>query len=324
MAVLQNVVAERINIPGLGVPKLIITEVRPDGQFDAYIEITNMGDTAINLENFTIHSVFYNTRCTEYSDSAISFNRRNAAVDGTIGKIYLKGLLQPGESFVVANVWDRNDARGSGIPAHNTALAQLGNQFAHRDENSNDNGWINRPEWQCFGKDSVSARPNVQLRAEATAGYLIHWVFDKGDGTTDSTYIDQFNHFWYPDENTAAGININMKGFRVDPIAGVDDAMTDHIMLRKPNVTEGNLNWNQSRGTDATTSEWIVIPKNTSRQMAFTTVGNHGEYDLDYSAKDPSNIIVNEGAGTISVPWQMVRGDSLARYIDLGEGMGWS
>lgn len=324
MSFQQNVFAEDINVPGLAVPKLIITEVRPDAAATAYLEITNMGDTAINLESFTIHSVHFNTRCTEYSDSAISFNRRNAAVDGTIGKIYLKGILQPGESYVVSNVWDANDARGSGIPTHNTALAQIGNQFAHIDESLNLNGWINKPEWQCYGRDSVSARSFVQLRAEATAGYLIHWVYQKEDGTTDSTYIDQFNHFWYPDENEAAGINYNMKGYRVDPIAGVDDAMTEYIMLRKPNVTEGNLNWNQSRGTDASTSEWVVIPKNTSKQLAFTTVGSHGEYDLSYAAKDPSTIIVNEGAGTISVPWQIVRGDSLARYFNLGEGMGWS
>ena len=148
--------AERINVPGLNVPKLIITEVRPDSEANAYVEITNMGDTAINLEPFTLHSVFFNTRCTEYSDSIISFNRLNDAVDSQIGKIQLTGILQPGESFVVANVWDQKDSRGVDIPVHNTAIAQIGNQFAHRDESLNLDGWINIPEWQTFGKDSVS------------------------------------------------------------------------------------------------------------------------------------------------------------------------
>ncbi len=325
MAIQINSYAERINVPGLAVPKLIITEVRPDAAATAYVEITNMGDTAINLEPFTLHSVHYNTRCTEYSDSAISFNRLNDAVDGTIGKVYLEGILQPGESYVVANVWDADNARGSGIPNHNIAIAQIGNQFSHINEQFNTNGWINKPEWQCFGRDSVSAKKFAFLRAEETAGYLIHWVYTTDSATVDSTYIDQFNHYWYPDENAAIGFNSSSKGPWTFPIAGVVDATTTSVMVRKANVTQGNLNWNQSRGTDATTSEWLVIPKNTSKQLAFTTVGIHGGvHDLDYTAKDPSKIIVDEGAATISVPWEMVRGDSLSRYFNLGEGMGWS
>ncbi len=322
MAMQFDALAERINIPGLKIPKLIITEVRPDAAATAYVEITNMGDTAIDLEPFTLHSVHYNTRCTEYSDSAISFNRLNDAVDGTIGKIYLKGILQPGESYVVANVWDANNARGNGIPNHNIAIAQIGNQFAHYNEETNLNGWINKPEWQTYGRDSVSTGKFEFLRAEETAGYLLHWVFQTDSATVDSTYIDQFNHFFHPDVNEAQGINGTMKGFEIFSIAGVNDAMTTSVMVRKANVTKGNLNWDQSRGVDATTSEWLVIPKNTSKDLAFTTVGVHGVYDLDYSVKDPSTVIIDDNR--LSVPWQMVRGDSLSRYFNLGEGMGWS
>ena len=325
----QNVFAERINVPGLELPKLIITEVRADAASTAYLEITNLGDTAINLDPFTIHSVHFNTRCTEYSDSAITFNRANSAVDNTIGKLFLKGIIQPGESFVVANVWDQNDARGSGIPNHNTAIAQIGKQFGHIDESLNENGWINKPEWQCFGKDSLVMDPTYNsqeqfLRGEQSAGYLIHWVYQKEDGTFDSTYIDQFNHFWYPDENDAIGINHNQKGNKITPIAGIVDAITTSVMIRKPQVSKGNLNWDQSRGTDALTSEWIVIPKNRSKQMAFSTVGSHGDYQLDYTVKDPSKVALDDAAKTISIPWEIVRGDSLARYFNLGEGMAWS
>jgi hypothetical protein len=321
MAMQFNALAERINVPGLNIPKLIITEVRPDARASAYVEITNMGDTAIDLEPFTLHSVFYNTRCTEYSDSAISFNRLNEAVNSQIGKIHLKGILQPGESFVVANVWDQNDARGSGIPNHNTAIAMKGNQFAHLEEALNLNGWINKPEWQTYGRDSVSTGIHEFLHAEATAGYLIHWVYQVDSITTDSTYIDNFNHFWYPDENNAIGFNVSSKGPWIFPIGGVEDAMTNNVMVRKSNVTVGNLNWNQSRGTDASTSEWLVIPKNWSTNMAFNSVGVHGNFDLDFSVKDPSKIIVDDR--TISVPWELVRGDSIIRHFNLGDGMTW-
>ena len=321
-AIMLNVQAERINIPGLELPKIIITEVRSDAESTAYVEITNMGDSAVNLEPFTLFSVHYNTRCTEYSDSAISFNRGNAATDGTIGKIYLKGVLQPGESHVVATVWDAENSRKSGIPNHNTAIAQIGKQFAHKSEINNLNGWINKPEWQCFGMDSISS-PIELLRAEVTSGYLIHWKFEKEDGTIDSTFIDQFNHFWYPDVNTEAGLNPSLKGYSEFPIAGVVDAKQSSVLVRKSNINKGNLNWDQSRGTDAVTSEWLVIPKNTSKDMAFTTVASHGLFDLDFTVKDPSLIILNDANNTISVPWQIVRGDSLARYFNLGNGMSW-
>ncbi len=320
-ATLFKVLAEKINIPGLLLPKLIITEVRPDAESQAYVEITNLGDTAINLEPFAIHSVHFNTRCTEYSDSAISFNRLNFAVDETLGKVYLKGVIQPGQSYVVSTVWDANNSRYSGIPFHNTALAQKGNQFVHKDETLNLYGWINKPEWQCYGKDSISANRQL-LRAESSAGYLLHWKYIKADGSKDSTYIDQFNHFWYPDESTSAG-DRNNKGSKILPIAGVVDAMTRSVMVRKSNIDKGNLNWDQSRGLDAATSEWLVVPKNTSKDMAFTSVGVHGNSTLNYTAKNPSLIQVDNGAKTISIPWQIVRGDSLARYFNLGSGMSW-
>lgn len=312
-----SVLAERINIPGLGIPKLVITEVRPDAEATAYIEITNMGDTAINLAPFTIHSVHSNTRPTAYSDSVISFNRSVAATDATIGKVYLKGILQPGESYLVASVWDTDNVRKSGIPFHNIALAQIGKQFVHKSETNNLNGWINKPEWQCFGFDSISTRQE-QLRAESSAGYLIHWKYTNEAGTLDSTYIDQFNFFYYPDETGS------IKGNQIFSIAGVNDAMTTSVMVRKSNVNKGNLNWNSSRGTDVFTSEWLVIPKNTSKNMAFSTAGVHGNYPLSYSVKDPSKIVLDNTAKTISIPWQMERGDSLARYFNIATGMAWS
>ncbi len=321
-ATLFKVLAEKINIPGLLLPKLIITEVRPDAESQGYVEITNLGDTAINLEPFAIHSVYSSTRCLEYSDSAITFNRGNAAVDGTLGKVYLKGIIQPGQSYVVATVYDANNSRYSGIPLHNIALAQKGNQFVHKDETFNLYGWINKPEWQCYGKDSISAHTQI-LIAGSTAGYLIHWKYSKTDGSIDSTYIDQFNHFWYPDESINP-LNRNNKGNNIFPISGVVDAMTSSVMLRKSNIDKGNLNWNQSRGVDAATSEWLVVPKNSSKEMIFTTVGVNGNSVLSYTSKAPSMVQIDNDAKTISIPWQMVRGDSLARYFNLGQGMSWA
>jgi hypothetical protein len=312
----------RINIPGLELPKLIFSEVRPDTEATAYVEITNIGDTPVDLEPFTLYSFHFNSRINNASDSIINLRFNNKATSETVGKVYLNGIIQPGESFVVASVWDAENARRSGIPNHNTAIAEIGNQFVFKAEPNNINGWINKPEWQCFGKDSVSITggfdENQLLRAESSAGYLLLWRFEE-DGIVDSTFIDNFNFFFVADDNPQG-----QKGHEIRPIAGIDDAMTTGIMVRKAQVTQGNMNWDQSRGADAFNSEWLVIPKNTSQQFAFTTVGVHGVYDLDYTVKNPANIIVDETAKTISIPWQMARGDSLSGHFNLGQGMGWS
>jgi hypothetical protein len=324
MAINFNAHAERINIPGLELPKLIISEVRPDNQANGYVQLTNVGDTPIDLEPFKLYSVHYNTRISAYSDSILTFNMANSATSETVGKVLLKGIIEPGESHVIKTVWDANNARGNGIPLHNTAIAQIANQFVFQSEVNNLNGWINKPEWQCWGFDSISPRvprptwTELQLlRAEASAGYLIHWKFQVDSVTWDSTFIDNFNFFY----TLVPGST--MKGHEIRPIAGVEDAMTTGIMVRKAQVTQGNMNWDQSRGADAFNSEWLVIPKNTSLQYAFTTVGVHGVFDLDYTAKNPANVIVDKTAKTMSIPWQMARGDSLSGHFNLGPGMGW-
>ncbi len=328
MAIQFGALAERINIPGLKLPGLIFTEVRPnneagltEGEYTGYVEITNVGDTAINLSTvnnyFVLVSGFYNSRINSVSDSLIDI--RNTL--NTKSNILLEGIIQPGESFVVSSVWDQKDGRGRDIPRHNTALARIGKQFVHYAEDGNTNGWINKPEWQCFGKDSVSAPwfggEYPRLRAGGGAWYLIKWVFTTDSATVDSTFIDNFNFFLNTDNNPNG-----IKGTEIYPIAGVIDAMNTSVMVRKANVNKGNMNWHQSRGVDATTSEWLVIPKNTSTDLAFTTAGVNGVFDLDYSVKDPSTIIIDDNR--LSIPWEMVRGDSLSRYFNLGEGMGWS
>ena len=143
MAIQFNVFAERINIPGLKIPGLIISEVRPDAEASCYVELTNVGDTAIDLSSFVLFSVFYNSRINQYSDSILNLRMSNAATGNATGQVPLKGVLQPGESFVVASVWDHNDARGSGIPVHNTAIAQTGNQFVHKRDIWNFKCWNN-------------------------------------------------------------------------------------------------------------------------------------------------------------------------------------
>jgi len=46
------------------------------------------------------------------------------------------------------------------------------------------------------------------------------------------------------------------------PVAGVANATTEHTLIRKPTVAQGNIDWASSAGTDADNSEWIVQAQN--------------------------------------------------------------
>ena len=57
--------------------------------------------------------------------------------------------------------------------------------------------------------------------------------------------------------------------------AGVEDALGEHTLLRKANLTMGNPDWMMSAGTDEASSEWVVFPQNT-----FRFLGAHPHTDL--------------------------------------------
>jgi|GEM_PF-2393842 len=72
----------------------------------------------------------------------------------------------------------------------------------------------------------------------------------------------------------------------VDPgsgwaVAGVTDATKDHTILRKLSVTQGNVDWDASAGTDADNSEWEVYEKDY-----VSDIGKH----RDVSANTDANI----------------------------------
>lgn len=63
--------------------------------------------------------------------------------------------------------------------------------------------------------------------------------------------------------------------YMVDPgtawdVAGVAGATLNHTLIRKPNVTQGNLDWASSAGTNMDDSEWLV-----EAQDYFDNIGAH-------------------------------------------------
>jgi len=64
----------------------------------------------------------------------------------------------------------------------------------------------------------------------------------------DTTLIDVIGNFDNPE-----GVGYN--------VAGIEDALSDHTLIRKSSITVGNKNWISSAGTSVDSSEWLVFEK---------------------------------------------------------------
>ncbi len=92
----------------------------------------------------------------------------------------------------------------------------------------------------------------------------------------DSVVVDAVNN----------GIRANgtIGGERL-PVAGVAEATVNNILVRKAGITQGNTNWETSRGVSEEDSEWIVIPQDAAGAgKPFTTLGSHGDFSLSITS----------------------------------------
>ncbi len=129
---------------------------------------------------------------------------------------------------------------------------------------------------------------------------------------------------WNLDEN---GDHVKIAGGAA--IAGVVTPLTNHTIIRKANITDGNMgNWDASRGVDAGDSEWLLVDhKNVFNldllpDLPYRTVGNHDNYSLDVTALNPG-ITVDLDNGTLTVSWGIVKKDPLVQELTWGDGMAW-
>jgi len=60
------------------------------------------------------------------------------------------------------------------------------------------------------------------------------------------------------------------------PVAGTDGATLNHTLIRKPTITQGNVNWAQSAGTNMDDSEWIVQAQDYTTDLGVHTFNPGG------------------------------------------------
>lgn len=109
-----------------------------------------------------------------------------------------------------------------------------------------------------------------------------------------------------------------------DDVAGVAACTRTHTLVRKANIKQGNVDWENSKGVSPEDSEWIVIPNQRDvaprDEFSFTTTKTHGDFNIDVQSED---VNINEGAKTMEVPWGTYKRDSLINILSIGPGMAW-
>jgi hypothetical protein len=277
------------------IPKVIISEWRGTGVHRNYAEITNIGDTAVNLGSFDVGALVGWTNAY----------RHVCGVDGCYQSRLPEYTLQPGESYLIATVndyWDENYD-----PMNGEDLAV----FTQRDIRKEVDFPIFRHEIGLAG-DSVSVYANV-LNCNGNMGWYLEYHYPSGD----SIVVDAVNNSIQANGRILA---------QPSDVAGVINGTKFHILVRKASVTRGNTDWEQSRGIDAEDSEWIVIPFQSDdvnpNHKFFTTLKYHGNAQLNESTFKSDVIDIDISNGTLEVPWGIYR-DSIMFEFDLGKGLAW-
>lgn len=265
---------------------VIITEGRFDGSGNAYIEFTNVGDSDEQMGNY-LWAV-----CHPGNSSPDPMEKLgNAAYSFRFPEM----LLGPGESYVICNVRETPNEWGEDLWEKTSKIADF---------------LIYEYEAQAGDIDSSSVYDRaLALYAGQPPGFLYYGI----PGTGDSVVVDM--------------INASFDGsYTIVPdIAGVQQATTNHVVIRKTGITRGIrsiVDWDVSRGVDAEDSDWIVIPHN-GRTVLFTTVDHHGDANFSISGKSGSGVNLDLGNGTIEVPYHIRKGDSIIHEVEIGEGMAW-
>jgi len=301
-------------------PKVIFTEFRSDHFTTNYFELTNTEDTAINLSSFSFTSNHYGS----YNVFTPQERWIEKASQSWRANLFIKDyILGPGESMVVANVFDK------AVSAANTTTPKTNFNFVPYidyplfkiDDANPEIPFMNQPEFLTFDFDSINeVDKNLWIlqagggRSSLTLWYRYDHLDTLGNSITDSLIVDVVN-LWV----TPGTLN---EGEVASNVAGIEEATAYCTLVRKYNSIP-LADWEVSRGVSSEDSEWMVVP-NSPGNLVYTSVGNYGNYSISLKAKANTTAEVNDVDKTITVPWEAVRGDSvLVNYLDFGDGMAW-
>lgn len=301
---------------------LVITEAKMDRAEQSYVEITNMGDAAINLKDFE----FGRLSPWNVPDADLGGWPTGAPqVDDQAIERLPDYVLEPGESYVIGGVNDYVEEAYARDVARFGYSEDWGQQFL-----TNPKMWelidlpvhlVEAPDGDPT--DSISRSDVRELNYPSvmeTWGGRDVWYLRHHISPTDSAIIDQVGGLFSDDDGS------NPDGGNV-AVAGVEDATGTHYLMRRFDVKKGNTEFVTGIGLDD--SEWIPIPflgndqYNERQRGPFWTVGNHVNAVIDETTLTSATLEVDWTANTITVPWGVRNDDSIMFQFDYTPGLAW-
>ncbi|MFH0756751.1 MAG: T9SS type A sorting domain-containing protein [Bacteroidota bacterium] len=282
---------------------LLITEAHLGTPNICFVEISNVGEDAIQLSDFELgrdqHNDFINADHIRLPDK----------------------MLQPGESFLVATVrdfttyayqmgiddWSANEV---GTPLDILDLVDLEIHMAEQISN--------QPYWPEH--DSVSDVDPIGLYFGRQCVYLEQHL-----PNGDSVLIDQVMGVFdtpYGTEGLMQNKGMAVPGDAYD-VAGYPAAGNFAVMIRKFAVKKGNMSF--IRGTGEGDSEWLCLDNlsGMSYRMQPWTMKSHGDYNLDANTLVSDVATVDFANKTITVPWGTRRPDGIMKLMEKKPGIYW-
>lgn len=291
---------------------LIISEARMDSHSKTYVEFTNMGDITINLSEFEFGTVTPWTPRVMIGEELASLEEW-FEVSEDLRMMLPDVELEPGATYLIASVSDWTDKMAKLYPHEYSPVwpdlyptyREVADYHMHYPEDGS------KPPFS----DSTNAKWKIMdVYHGSYCWYLRHHYTE-----TDSAVIDQVGGVF----DSGNGSN----GDHAYDVAGVTDATSQRILVRKANITTGNIDFNIGRGTGLEDSEWIPIPKGKepwpNSQSPQWTLGNHGSYVLDETTLASDVIEVDWQDSIINVPWGVQRDDSIYYQFEKKPGIAW-
>jgi hypothetical protein len=295
---------------------LVISEARQGERREGYFQITNRGNQTINLSEFEVGKLEPATQRVRIDDEVAPLEYWFNVAD--VRKMRLPNKeLAPGETYIIASVSDW--LRGmfyidpfTYTSRHNQLeMRELADYAMYYPEGGSPSDPV---------KDSIDPKFDVtQARNGRDAWYIIHHYAEDQWAVIDQVYgvFDGANGQMTLDDSGK-------------PIAGVAHASREHTVIRKANITEGNIDFNTGRGVSAEDSEWMIIPPKPNYRMfrpVYWTVGTDGPFVLSESTLTPragSGVTVDYNNGIINVPWGVQRDDSVMFQFVKTPGVAWN
>lgn len=293
------------------IPSLIISEARLAGQwYYFYVELANVGDKDINLQGFVLKVENENPR-DGLPYARISFPSK---------------VLKPGETYLVAQKQTLSNGY-NGDANYNTNFAI----------------WGPRTMPEFLKRADILVEPAKTSMRLGTYQRSLILEYHKG---IDSVYVDILHGSATGGPETWVGyVDIYTGQEQYASIAGIPwvwgaqdnghPERPEYLIVRKTSVKHGNVNWDNSRGTDAVNSEWIVLPVRPNAYVNvndryeqyewskyFTTMGNHGNGTINSTTITSSVYKIDYSELKITVPWGIDR-FRIADNLNLGANLTW-